>query len=298
MTIPVYQKRAVQLQEVIERVQVGNPALASPVILSVSPCRSGTTVLLRVFGAAGIEAHYQELKNILRWRMQGQSSSLQEDVSWRLPQWPDKPIYLKETIGPYTEIESCFNPLDVLLGAGYPPGKLHLLVLGRAPLSTWASWDAWWHGRTSTDKFVLAYQTTEQIRQQALHLKLPTTVFVYESIRDNNTELVIRRLFEQLNVPYTSAAVGGWKGLPPFGEPGSNIILPAEPPAFDVPHLHDHASQANRLAYTSREEDLINLNADDVAQIIGAGLWETYKIWRKTCEQDLGVQIEKSRDWE
>ena len=68
-------------------------------------------MLLRVFGAAGIQAHYQELKNIFRWRMQA------EEFSWDFPN-RNGIVYLKETLGPYTLAEARFNPLDVLLQAG------------------------------------------------------------------------------------------------------------------------------------------------------------------------------------
>ncbi len=288
----VYQKRPVTLQQVIERIEVGDPAQVSPVILSVSPCRSGTTVLLRVFGAVGVTAHYQELKNVMRWLMQG------EYASWKLPQQPQQRLYLKETIGPYTQIEAGFNPLDVLIGAGYPLDKLHMLILGRAPLNTWLSWDLWWRGRTSVSLFVQAYRTTEQIRQQAYELGLPTTVFVYESLRDNSPETVIRGMFGRLGVEYRPTAVRDWTQLPTMGKDGSGVVFPVEPPVFDVPHLHDQAVLADGLSFTSRDDRLTEICSDDVQQIVVAGLREIYGHWREACERDLGIEIDKGREWE
>ncbi|MFQ5616530.1 MAG: hypothetical protein ACE5GO_08735 [Anaerolineales bacterium] len=288
-----YQKRTVTLQEVIERIEVGDHGGVARVILSVSPCRSGTTVFLRVFGASGIQSHYQELKNVLRWQMQA------GEAEWQIPQLPtdgahpSETIYLKETLGPYTETEACFNPLDVLLKAGVPPEKLHIVVIGRAPFDTWASWDAWWRGVTSVDWFILAYQTTEQIRRQAYQYQIPVTVFIYEAIRDNGPGKAIGTLFNHLGIPYSSIAVGGWQALPAFGMPGSNIILPEEPPAFIVPDLHLLVEQADGLTYYARNQSFQRVDPNDWKKIKHSDVSSIYEIWREMCERDLNVQVNK-----
>jgi hypothetical protein len=287
-----YQQRTASLQEVTDRIDIGDPAKVSRVILSVSPCRSGTTVMLRVFGATGIESHYQELKNVLRWRLQG------GDVKWQLPQRPGETVYLKETLGPYTETEALFNPLDVLLRAGFPPEKLQVLIVGRAPLSTWASWDAWWHGKTTIERFILAYQTTEQIRQQALQHGLPVTVWVYETIRNNGAKTVVRNLFRRLGVPFAPVAVKGWRALPPFGSPDSNVVLPEEPPIFFVQNLHASIEKADKLAFFSRTKSIPNLRQTEVSGIGEAGIPKIYEVWRRACEKNLGISVERDQTWE
>ncbi len=284
------------LPEIADSIDVGDPERVSRVILSVSPCRSGTTVFLRVFGYAGIESHYQELKNILRWRLHG------EEIKWQVPQRQGDTIYLKETIGPHTEIESRFNPLDVLLRAGFPPEKLHVVILGRAPLSTWSSWYEWW-GKEATrvENFILSYTTTDQVRRQARRQGIPLTTLIYEAIRDNDAETVVSSLFKRLDVPYSTAAVGGWRNLSPFGAPGSNVILPARPPSYhswgredSAPYLHARAEKSAGLAYFSREKRICDLRADDVGKIAAAGLAEIYEKWRTACERDLGVEVENT----
>nr|VFK51807.1 MAG: hypothetical protein BECKTUN1418D_GA0071000_101122 [Candidatus Kentron sp. TUN]VFK53956.1 MAG: hypothetical protein BECKTUN1418F_GA0071002_103413 [Candidatus Kentron sp. TUN]VFK55964.1 MAG: hypothetical protein BECKTUN1418E_GA0071001_103512 [Candidatus Kentron sp. TUN] len=56
--IDMYQQRTVSLQEVIDRINIGNPAEVSRLILSVSPCRSGTTVMSRVLRQIYLPCHY------------------------------------------------------------------------------------------------------------------------------------------------------------------------------------------------------------------------------------------------
>nr|VFK53951.1 MAG: hypothetical protein BECKTUN1418F_GA0071002_10348 [Candidatus Kentron sp. TUN]VFK55948.1 MAG: hypothetical protein BECKTUN1418E_GA0071001_10357 [Candidatus Kentron sp. TUN]VFK61445.1 MAG: hypothetical protein BECKTUN1418D_GA0071000_11522 [Candidatus Kentron sp. TUN] len=288
----MYQQRTVSLQEVIDRINIGNPAEVSRLILSVSPCRSGTTVMLRVFGAIGIESHYQELKNVLRWQLQD------GDAQWQLPQGRNEIVYLKETLGPYTELEALFNPLAVLLQAGFPPEKLQVLIIGRAPLTTWASWSDQWRGKTTPDRFILAYRTTEQVRLQAHQQNLPVTVLVYESIRDNDPETIISNLFTRLDVHFTPMAIKGWSALPPFGSPNSNVVLPEEPPAFFIPDLHTSVENADKLAFFSKAKNIPNLERTEVDKIVNAGVPEIYDAWRIACEENLGVSIKKDQELE
>jgi hypothetical protein len=294
-------ERLVQLREVVSRIDLGTPSKIPRVILSVSPCRSGTTVFLRVFGHAGIQSHHQQLKNILRWRLHG------GEAKWQLPQEPDNIVFVKETIGPHTESEARFNPLEVLLKAGFPPHKLQVVIIGRAPLSTWASWYQWWKGRATVAKFILAHQTTELVRQQAFQQGLPLTTFVYEALRDNDVEIVVKNLFRRLDIPYVPTAVKGWANLPSFGEPNSNIVWPNMPGAYhrwdrdramSKPHLHTRVEQADRLTYYSRDEDIPTLKPSDIGQIRSACLSELYDAWRQRCEIDLNVKVEEDHSWE
>ena len=289
MATSPYQQRTASLTKVAGSIDVGDPDRVSRIILSVSPCRSGTTILLRVFGAAGVESHFQQLKNILRWQLQGR------DVQWQIPQRPGDTVYLKETLGPYTDAEAQFNPLDVLLSAGLPREKLHIVIVGRAPLSTWASWYEWWGSVTSVEKFILAYDTTERIRQQGHDERIPVTTCVYEAIRDNGPETVVKNLFQRLDVPYTAIAVGGWDRLPRFGAPGSNIVLPEEPPIFITPNIHRQVQRSNRLAYRARNGSIAGLKEQDVCQIMEAGLPAIYETWRTACEETLHVSVEQDR---
>lgn len=290
----LYRKREATSQEIVDRVRVGYPDEVARVILAVSPCRSGSTALLKVFGAVGIESHYQQLKNVLRWRLQG------GEVTWRVPSSRNGPIFLKETLGPYTAAESSLNPLDVLLRAGYPAEKLHVVIIGRAPLSMWASWHEWWGRRTGLDRLILAFETTDAVARQAREAQVATTTYVYEALRDNGPDVVMKRLFARLALPFAPAAVRGWRPLEALDAPGSNIVMPDEPPIFMrfVPGIHQPIRQARRLRFVSRETSVARLPEDDVQAIAEAGLPERYRRWRLACEEDLGISIGADRDWE
>ena len=247
---------------------------------------------MRVFGAMGVPSHYQELKNILRWRMVG------ADWGWQLPQGPDGSVLLKETIGPFTAAESSFNPVEVLLRAGFPPQRLQVVIMGRATLSAWASWDAWDGRWTDVAKFALAYETTERVRLQAYGLGIPTTVLVYEAIRDNDAETVVARLFERLGVSYRPIAVKGWHRLPGLGHPGSGVVFPEEPAVFMVPGVHARVENADGLVYFSRSLSISCLQTGDVREIARSGVRGIYEGWRLACEKDIRVHVERDGEWD
>lgn len=275
----------VSAREVSARIEVGDADLVSHIILSVSPCRSGTTVLLRVFGAAGVLAFFQPLKNVLRWWLQG------KQVRWQVPRRAGERVYVKETLGPYTEAEAGFDPLAALLGAGFPPEKLHVLIVGREPFSTWASWEAWWKGKTTTRIFALSYETTDGVRVAARQMGIPVTVMVYEALRDHPPEEVVRRLFARLGVSYSSLAVAGWESLPPMGESGSNVVWPEEPPPFVTPGIHEPVERSTRLTYHSRPSGVADLEPACREEIKAFGVPQVYERWRVACERDLGLRV-------
>src|SRR5258708_43395 len=108
------------IKDIITKISV--PKHCPYIILQISPSRSGSTSQVRVFAQAGIPAWYQPLKAILRGFLDGQ------DIHFSFPDTED-PIFIKEAIGPYTKIESEFNPLDILLQAGVPKKKIYLISL-------------------------------------------------------------------------------------------------------------------------------------------------------------------------
>ena len=125
-----------------------------------------------------------------------------EETRWDFPQ-SNQRLYLKETLGPYTKIEALFNPLDVLLRAGYPPKKLRLFIVGREPLQTWASWLSWWQPVTNVDIFINAYLTTEKIRLQAIQDGFEVGSFIYEANRDFGVKTAIQHLLEYLGINFS-----------------------------------------------------------------------------------------------
>lgn len=129
---PYEPNRGVTTDDVASYIQLPTKGQLPTIFLAVAPCRSGTTTQLRVFATAGMEAYYQPLKATLRCLMHNLFDK------FIIP--AREQIFIKETIGPYTETEARLNPLEVLLKAGYPPEKIRLIPEMREPLSTLASW--------------------------------------------------------------------------------------------------------------------------------------------------------------
>src|SRR5919197_1521137 len=65
--------------------------------------------------------------------------------------------YQTRTAGPYVLAESLFNPLQALIEAGYPPNRLHAIILDRAPASSLASWLDKWSDRAPQSTLVYNY---------------------------------------------------------------------------------------------------------------------------------------------
>lgn len=270
--------------ELYEGILMPASSVISRVILSVSPCRSGTTALLRVFSGAGIESYFQELKNLLRWKLHGQK------FHWFFPHTEVSTIFMKETLGPFTEAEARFDPLEVLLKAGVPPTKLHLLTYGRDPIHTWTSWNHWWGTRTNVNHLISSYQTTERIRTQACLSGIASTTLVYEMFRDFDVTTIMQRLFARLEIPFASNAVSNWSDLPAMDSVVSNISDFKEPVEFSTPHIHDEIDQASGFIYYPPLNDRLEcLRPEDVEAIRKSRLAHIYHTWRQLCENDLEV---------
>lgn len=237
--------------------------------------------MMRVFAAAGIPSHFQEIKNTLRWKMLG------KDLPCALPRTPGKEILLKETLGPYTETECRFNPLQVLLDAGAPRKRIHLLVAGREPLETWASWEALWGKSTRVELFIQSLKTVEEIRREAIRKKIHTTCVTCETFNDHLSETVMKKLFQRLGLTYGVQATQNWDRLPPFGEKGSNIFFPREPEIFDMPRGLEKIRRSTSFSGRFRKRDLSGLKKSDRNKISQSGLDEIYQLWNQACRDKL-----------
>jgi hypothetical protein len=99
-------------------------------------CRVGSTPLTNLFGLTGMPSYYQPLKMMLRHLFVSKPAT-----PWIIANAQDEPhIFSKETAGPYVVAESLFNPLRLLVEAGYPAERLHVIMLDREPASSLASW--------------------------------------------------------------------------------------------------------------------------------------------------------------
>ncbi len=265
-----------------------DPELAPGIILVISPCRSGSTILLRVFSALGVESHFQPMKTALRWSLLG------HDRHWSIQPNSGTRIMVKETLGPFVDAGCSFNPLQVLLEAGFPRAKLHVVILARDPLRTWASWYRFWPHRAPVANMIMSFRTTRQIQEQTKALGIASTCLVYDVFRDHPAESVFMRLCQRLDLEYSPLAIQGWEALPGFGEPGSNIVLPEEPEQFVTPGIHDGVKKATRFAYADNEQALAAIRPSDLEAIARSDLAAIYESWCTESADHLQLQVRAS----
>ncbi len=238
--------------------------------------------MLRVMALMGADAYFQPLKNLLRWQLLGGA------WDWQIPDQTARPVYIKETLGPYTLAESAFNPLDLLLQAGVPAEKIHLWVYGRAPLACYASWVKWWGDRTTVDYFCQSYITTQQAYEQAARHNIKTTVLTYEQFAEHTPVQVMRSLAARFRFPFHADMLNGWSKLPEFGTAASHITLPEEPDIFITPHIHDQVEEATHFYHHPPTAETLNqISADDHQQMSDLGVFAIYEKWHRQATVDL-----------
>lgn len=290
-----YQKVAHVSQEDLVR-RVSLPRALPTIFLLVGPCRSGTTAQAKVFRAAGILAHHQPLKSVLRCLLQGQ------DETYTLPEVPR--LLLRETLGPYTLAESSFDPLAILLEAGVPREKVQVILMVREPLSTLTSWMEYFSSRRAGQILVRncieAYRNIQRIQQEALSDGLVALHYVYEALRDADPASVSQALFSRLGIPLVYRELD-WHTLAPFASTDEHATLPGEPAVYTLPGIqtvrHQEA-EASGLVYTARAATAIDqaITFQDVAHLSEAGVPEIYEAFRKQTENDLRIAVRPAHE--
>jgi len=120
---------------------------------------------------------------------------------------------------------------------------------------------------------------------------LPLIHFVYESVRDFGAEAAARDMFTALGLPFTQSAVSGWRGLPAFGMPGSNIFFPEEPPTFFLPDVHRRVENAEHFDYISEPLPLPGCTPEVLAQIEESGILSLYAEWQRLHYSRLQAEV-------
>ena len=224
------------------------------VVLMVSPCRSGSTAMLRVFGYSGYTAVFQPIKNALRWQ------NLETSAPWEMP--AVRSVFIKETFGPYHQFEVLFDPVQVLLEAGVDPARLRLVVLLREPADVWASWQAVWGGLARISMLEQAYAACEAAVASARVAGVGLDTLSFEACcADPRRE--VGRLFDAMGQTLTDHAVAHWDALPRFAQDGSGVVIPQEPERYVVPHAHAAAVQSAAYGQVRR----VQASARDQAAI-------------------------------
>lgn len=246
--------------------------------------RVGSTALSNLFGMIGMPSYYQPLKAILRDALVGQRLT-----PWIVPSATDEPrIFSKETIGPYVVAESLFNPLRMLIEAGYPQDRLHLIMLDREPASALASWLEKLISRapesTLLQHYVIAALSAVRVASYAKQQGVPVTHYVYEVSKEATSS--VRVLFDRLGLSdsFTETAVTSWR------EPGqaqvnnARVIFPSESTIYKVPNLHTSDS-----AYRYQRRSTTSLSKTQLDILERCGVNDAYRASVTACVRDLGL---------
>lgn len=261
----------------------------------VSPCRTGSSAMLKAVGFGGTHSVYQKLKSKIR---RGLEEGTDSPTTLHFPEGVDH-IYLKETLGPFRK-EETFNPLQVLIDAGVPTSKIQLIIAKRDPLATAASWvREFSHSQTPdalVNNMIDAYNTVDEINDLAKKYGIPVTSFAYELLRDFPPEQVVEKLFSRLGLPLSPRVFEDWATLPKMGEEGSNITYSEEPVKYlgdpdPSKSIHRKAESSHGLTYFSPDpsEIMRKLGQRNINKIVQSGIIEKYQPILTESQIHLGL---------
>ena len=189
--------------------------------LVLSPCRSGSTVLLRAVAATGIPGFYQPMKSILKWQS--------VDEVW-CADIPAGVVCIKETWGPYFTWQIEYDPIAVLVREGIPSSRIRVLFLVRQPEDCWKSWERMYAYKIREEvlvsHFERAYAWHAHMLNEAAAHGVGTKMTCYERLHEPGT---LREICSFLSIggdPHAFGALTGGRGpyVPPspawFNRPG------------------------------------------------------------------------------
>ncbi|RXH00716.1 sulfotransferase family protein [Bradyrhizobium zhanjiangense] len=266
------------------------PAQDFPMLyFACGKARVGSTALSNLFGMTGMPSYYQPLKAMLRDSLVGKALT-----PWIVPSAADEPnIFSKETIGPYVLAESLFNPLKLLIEAGYPRHRLHLIALDREPASALASWLEKLISRapesTLLAHYVVAALSAVRVASYARQQGVPVTHYVYEVSKEAVSS--VRVLFDRLGISgsFTENAVTSWRE--PGQEQANNarVIFPSEAAIYKVPNLHTSDS-----AYRYQRRVTTSLSQAQLDVLERCGVNDAYRASVAACVRDLDLNAATS----
>jgi hypothetical protein len=253
-------------------------------------CRVGSTALTNLFGVAGMPSYFQPVKVILRHSLMGRTGA-----PWVVPSATDQPhVFSKEMAGPYVLAESLFLPLQPLIEAGYPPDRLHFIMLDRDPASSLASWLEKWSDRvpesTLLQNYVLAALNTLRVESYARQQGIPITHYVYEASKEPVQS--IRILFDRLGLAdrFTADAVTKWNEMGQLESKSARITFVKEPTVYTVPGLH-----GSDTAYRYRTRGTASMSDAQLDMLERYGIHDIYRASVAACVHDLGLNPATSK---
>ncbi len=186
------------------------------IFIICGPCRSGTTAFANNFVIAGIESHMQPIKSILREQLLDKPTIPNQIL------FQDKNIVLvKETFGAEKELE-LFNPIQILIEAGYPATKINVVGMVREPIATYNSWERLW-GEVNKDIFEGSYRLMTNIKQYCAQNDVTYLSYVPEIIAHNNPSVVLQAVSNFFNFSLSLKIITKWKNQPKFGDQDNQL---------------------------------------------------------------------------
>lgn len=247
-------------------------------------CRVGSTPLTNLFGVTGMPSYYQPLKASLRDALAGRLLT-----PWIVPSAIDQPhIFSKETAGPYVLAESLAIPLRPLIEAGYPPDRLHAIILDRTPACSLASWLAKWPDRAPESAllqhYVIAALNALRVESYARRHGIAVTHYVYEASKEAVSS--VRVLFDRLGLAsrFTEDAVTDWRETGQLQSENSRIIFPNEPEFYTAPGVH-----GSDTAYRYHARGTGWLSETHLSLLERCGVNDVYRASVEACVHDLGL---------
>jgi hypothetical protein len=245
------------------------------IFLICGPCRSGTTAFANNFTVAGMESHMQPIKSVLREQAAGESSIPQEIVFHN-----DHVVLVKETFGAQEEVE-LYNPVYILIEAGYPPSKINVVGLVREPVAAFDSWMRLW-GSVDGDIYERAYKLMQDIERDCAMYDVKYLQYVPEIIARNDPKNVISAVEKYFGYSNAAGNLTGWVGQPKFGDQDDRLS-----------HLHFYDSPPEEFISGVREWGgyVYRDTASRTDHVVPNSAIAIYKMHKAECEKKLGLYV-------
>ncbi len=262
------------------------------VIVGIGPTRSGTTLFLRIFAEIGIHSWYQPFKAILR----GFEHNHKVDFTIDNPDFDT--VFIKETLGPYTQNEASLNSIKVLLNAGVDKEKIKLITLVREPYSAVASSILHFSKFKEREEIInislKCYDSIFSINQFAKKKGIQTNSFVYETWNKNNPLDILTKLFAKMGMPIIKEKLTNWKTLESLDE-NKYIHNLYEPDFYHHTDFSYRIKKSNNISFSSRTENNIktSLTPNEIERVKNSSAIDIYDYFRHQTELDLKVKINK-----
>lgn len=281
-------------KEIAKRIHI--EGVCPDIVIGVGPSRSGTTLYARIFSELGIPTWYQPLKAILRGYLHN------NDVHLHISN--EKQIFIKETLGAYIKNEALFNPIKILMHAGVPQEKIHLVPIVREPFSTASSiiehFNIFIEREDLIDICILCYESIYNTRKYAEAIGIKTTTFAYEAWRDNDPIIVVQKLFERLGIRFFPEGLLCWKSLSSIEEELPKMFWLYEPTQYYHTDFFKKIKSSTTISYSSRSTKNIKyyLSPERIEKMKQSQSLQIYETLREISSQDLSIKIEPTTiDW-